>query len=153
MEKYTYKIKVLLECENTKCNYSYIRDDEVMNSDKMSEKDMLYFYDYLYEDALEGEMSYCSFCDSYLMETKIIDYKEIMEKKRYHDLNVAVDNDGNLIIENNMRILGITLEGTNEDGKYEMINLPLNEDNYIKVYNKGNDYWDKGKTIYLNLSL
>ena len=144
MNKYSYKVKVLLECENIRCDYSYVREDEFANSDKMKKKDMLNFYDTLYEGELEEDMPHCPFCDSFLIETKIVNYEEIYEKKRYYDLNVAVDKNDNLIIENNMRVLGITLEGTNEDGKYEMLNLPLNEDNYIKIYNKAKEYWDKG---------
>ena len=75
---------------------------------------------------------------------EIEDYKEIKEKKRYYDLRVAVDENDKLIEENGMRILGIVIEGTDWNGHREMINLPLSEENYIKIYNQAKKYWDKG---------
>ena len=144
MNKYTYKVKVKLECENEKCNYSYIRDDEHCNSNKMTKKDLLEFYDSLYEDCVDDEIPFCPLCNSFFIETEIVDYKEIKEKKRYYNLNVAVDENDKLIVENGMRILGIVIEGTDWNGHKEIIDLPLTEENYKKIFNQAKEYWNKG---------
>ena len=144
MNKYTYKVKVRLECEKDDCDQTFLREDEHYNSYKMNKKDLLGFYDSLYEDCTDDEIPHCPVCNSFLIETKIVDYKEIKEKKRYYDLRVAVDENDTLIVENGMRILGVVIEGTDWNGHREMIDLPLTEENYIKIYNQAKKYWDKG---------
>lgn len=144
MNKYTYKVKVRLECEKEGCNNTYIREDEHLNSDKKTKKDLLTFYDSLYDDCPDDEMPHCPLCDSFLIETAIVEYEEIKEKKRYYDLRVAVDEKDNLIMSDGMRVLGIVIEGTDNLERREMIDLPLTEDNYKKIYNQAKKYWDEG---------
>ena len=43
MNKYTYKVKVRLECERDDCDQTFLREDEHYNSYKMTKKDLLNF--------------------------------------------------------------------------------------------------------------
>lgn len=110
----------------------------------MYKKNLLEFYDVLYENELDENMPHCPKCNSFLIESKIVDYKEIKEFKRYYKLGVAIDNNKQLIINDGMTLLGITIEGTDYDGCKEMIELPLSEENFKKIYDQAKVYWDKG---------
>ena len=43
MNKYTYKVKVRLECERDDCDQTFLREDEHYNSYKMTKKDFIIF--------------------------------------------------------------------------------------------------------------
>ncbi len=75
---------------------------------------------------------------------EIINIKEHHQKKYLENLGLYINDKDRIIPTNSMQLVGITLEGVNEDNKCEAIIMDLNEENYKKIWKRGKDLWDNG---------
>ena len=140
--KYIYSVKVKSKCEY--CDNDYTRVDNHINSDKQTKKDFDNFYDNIYDGVSDDEIDICPKCNSFMYPEEIIGIKEDLIKDYDKKYDLYINDKNKIIPTNDMELLGITLEGTNERNIKEAINLELNEENYKSLYNRGKDLWNQG---------
>ena len=134
-------VKLNMKCEN--CDNEYIKIDNIKTHDKVSLKNLSDYYD------LTKPSEACECCSCKVYPEEIINYKEyhiageILKDKSQKPF-LYFDMNNKIIPTNTMKLVGITLEGENENGKREAVVLDLSEENHKKLYNRAKDLWDKG---------
>ena len=136
---YFHKTKLKIKCEC--CTNEFIDIKELFTKEKMSKKNIEEYYDNYYTSK---KMEICNKCHSDMFPEEYINIKSYTIKDYNSDLDVYIDNENKIIPTNDMKLVGITLEGTNENNKSEAIILSLNEDNFRKIYLRGKSLWDNG---------
>lgn len=135
---YFYSVKVNVKCEH--CDNEYKRIDNFPNSEKKTRK---YFEDF-YEDNEIAEIDECNNCGMYMFPEEIINITEHRLYKYLSNLGLYINDKERIVPTNSMQLVGITLEGVNEDNKCEAILMDLTEENYKKIWQRGKDLWDNG---------
>lgn len=130
-----------MKCEN--CDNEYTKIDNLKRSNKASFKDLSEYYD------VTKPVETCKCCNSKVYPEEIINVKEyqiVGEIKPLNNSNPLLyfDSKHKIIPTNTMKLVGITLEGENENGKREAITLDLSEENFKKLYSRGKELWNKG---------
>ena len=74
---------------------------------------------------------------------EIINIKEDIIKDYNKEFDLYINDKDKIIPTNDMELIGITLEGVNENNDREAINLEFNEENFKNIYCRGKDLWDK----------
>lgn len=110
----------------------------------MSHKDFENFYDNIYDGVSDDDMDLCPDCNSYVFPEEIINIKENTVVGHNNKFDLYINDNYKIIPSNRMKLIGITLEGTNENNDKEAVELDLNEENFKKLYYRGKDLWDKG---------
>ena len=136
-EKYFYSVKLNVKCES--CDNQYIRVDNFPNSDKKTKK----YFDEFYEDNEVEEIDECNKCGLCMFPDEIINITEHKQIDYLENLKLYINSEYRIIPTNTMQLIGITLEGVNEDSKKEAIVMDLTEENYKKI-------WQRGKDLFVN---
>lgn len=80
----------------------------------------------------------------YMFPEEIINITEHNVKKYLINLQLYINDKCRIIPTNTMKLVGITLEGVNDDNKREAVIMDLTEENYKKIWQYGKELWDKG---------
>lgn len=132
-----YSVKLNMKCEE--CENEFKRIDNFFYHERKTKK----FFDEFYEgDNIDNNK--CNSCGLFMYPEEIININEHLVKGYLENLGLYINSKNRIIPTNSMQLIGITIEGTNENDKCEAIIMDLSEENYKKIWNHGKKLWDDG---------
>lgn len=135
--KYLYSIKLNVKCEN--CDYEYKSVDNFVKSNiTLDEIDKMYDY--------SNKYATCKCCGSNMYVDEILGIDRRVKMLHLNNLDLDIDEKNRVVPKNTMKLVGIPIDGVNENNKCEAVILDLSEENFKKLFNRGKDLKNNGYT-------